>query len=76
VQSSLLKEHAVQHEGIRVREGLQFNLVVSMSRESGWRAAVVGPDDTERVFVSPFELARYLAWPAASVSFVLQGGVR
>ena len=66
----------MQHSGSRNREALSFNLVVSMSLESGWRAAVVGPDETERVFVSPFELARYLAWPVAQRTYVLQDGLR
>ena len=65
----------MQHSGSRTREALQFQLVVSMSLESGWRAAVVGPDETERVFVNPFELARYVAWPVAATPHVLQGGL-
>jgi hypothetical protein len=30
---------------------------------AGWHARVVAPDATVREFESPFELARYLAWP-------------
>lgn len=66
----------MHHEGSRAREGMQFQLVVSMSRDSGWRAAVVGPDATERVFASPFELARYLAWPVAAAAHGTHGGMR
>jgi len=66
----------MQHSGSRMKDALEFQLVVSMSLESGWRAAVIGPDETERVFVSPFELARYLAWPVAREAQALQGGIR
>ena len=66
----------MQHSGSRMKDALEFQLVVSMSLESGWRAAVIGPDETERVFVSPFELARYLAWPVAQRTYVLQDGLR
>jgi len=61
-------------DGWKGKDGLQYRLVVTMSRETGWRAAVLGPDSSERVFVSPFELARFLAWPAAAQ--VPQGGLR
>lgn len=66
----------MQHSGSRMKEAHQFQLVVSMGLESGWRAAVIGPDETQRVFVSPFELARYLAWPVAREVHALQGGIR
>lgn len=62
-------------DGWKNKDGLQYSLVVTMSRETGWRAAVLTPDSTERVFVSPFELARFLAWPVAATR-VLQGGLR
>lgn len=65
----------MQHHGTPSKEGLQFRLVVSMSRESGWRAAVLGPDAAEHVFFSPFELARYLAWPAARMPHAMPGGI-
>ena len=58
------------------REGIEFRLVVRMSRESGWRASVVGPDASEREFVSPFELARFLAWPVAAAAPSPDGGIR
>lgn len=47
-------------------EGMDFRLTVWPAGETGWRARVIAPDASEREFVSPFELARYLAWPAAA----------
>jgi hypothetical protein len=69
-------DRGTQHNGTRATEDVEFRLVVRMSRESGWRASVFGPDATEREFVSPFELARFFAWPAAQVPPSPQGGIR
>lgn len=66
----------MQHGSARSSDGIEFRLVVWMSRESGWRALVLGPDATEREFVSPFELARFLGWPVAAMSTPLQCGIR
>jgi hypothetical protein len=66
----------MQHDGAEAREGVEFRLVVWMSREAGWRASVFGPDATEREFVSPFELARFLAWPVAQLPASSNGGIR
>ncbi len=60
----------------RVGEGVEFRLVVWTSRESGWRASVFGPDTTEREFLSPFELARFLAWPVTQTPASSSGGIR
>ena len=43
-------------------EAIEFRLVVRVG-PTGWHAAVVGPDATTREFTSPFELARFFAWP-------------
>jgi len=66
----------MQHQGARPRERIELRLVIWMSRESGWRASVFGPDAGEREFVSPFELARFLAWPAVPSPSLLEGGIR
>jgi len=66
----------MQHNGVHVGEGVEFRLTVWMSRESGWRARVVAPGVDPRDFVSPFELARFLAWPAAAMTVRLPGGIR
>ena len=66
----------MQHNGAEAKEGIEFRLVVWMSRESGWRASVVGPDATEREFLSPFELARFLAWPVVQTAPSPHGGIR
>lgn len=50
---------------MRRSEGVEFRLTVWLGGEAGWRARVVAPDATEHEFASPFELARYLAWPHA-----------
>ena len=47
-------------------EGVEFRLTVWPAGEAGWHARVVAPDATEHEFASPFELARYLAWPLAA----------
>lgn len=65
----------MQHNGAKSREGIEVRLVVWMSRESGWRASVLAPDTSEREFVSPFELARFLAWPVAQMPASPGGGV-
>jgi hypothetical protein len=66
----------MQHNSARSRQGIEFRLVVWMSRESGWRASVLGPDTSEREFVSPFELARFLAWPVAQLPAPPFAGIR
>jgi hypothetical protein len=66
----------MQHDGARPREGIEFRLVIRVSRESGWRASVFGPDAAELEFLSPFELARFLAWPAVHGPSPLEGGIR
>ena len=44
--------------------GHEFRLVVWTSPSAGWRARVTGRDAVEHEFRSPFELARFVAWPA------------
>ena len=66
----------MQHHGAGAREGIEFRLVVRMSRESGWSASVFGPNATRREFVSPFELARFLACPVAPLPASSHGGIR
>jgi len=66
----------MQHEVASAREGIEVRLVVRMSREAGWRAWVLGPDANRREFVSPFELARFLAWPASQASASPNVGIR
>jgi hypothetical protein len=44
-------------------EGIEFRLIVWRGEGEGWHARVVAPDHSEREFDSPFELARFVAWP-------------
>ncbi|MEO5882658.1 MAG: hypothetical protein ABIQ06_09605 [Caldimonas sp.] len=44
---------------------LELRLVIWFEQGSGWRARVSGPGVAEREFASPFELARFVAWPLA-----------
>jgi hypothetical protein len=46
--------------------GVELRLTVWTQGETGWHARVVAPDASRHEFASPFELARYLAWLAAS----------
>jgi hypothetical protein len=47
--------------------GVEFTLTVwPNDAVRGWHACVVAPDASRREFASPFELARYLARPAAA----------
>jgi len=55
----------MQQSAARRGEGVEFRLTVWLASGSGWHARVVAPDTTEHEFASPFELARYLAWPHA-----------
>ena len=66
----------MQQNGARAKESVEVCLVVQMSREAGWRASVVGPDATAREFVSPFELARFLAWPLGPRVALPNNGIR
>jgi hypothetical protein len=54
--------------GTRGDEGVEFRLTVWLGGEAGWHARVVAPDASEHEFVSPFELARYMAWPGLAVA--------
>lgn len=62
----------MQHRG----SPMNVRLVVATSLESGWRAAVTGPDEAARVFFGPFELGRCLAGPVARGARALHGGLR
>jgi hypothetical protein len=42
---------------------IELRLVVWIDPGSVWRARVSGVGIAEREFVSPFELARFVAWP-------------
>jgi hypothetical protein len=42
---------------------VELRLLVWIDPGSAWRARVSGPGMTEREFDSPFELARFVAWP-------------
>ena len=44
---------------------IELRLVVWIDSGSVWRARVSGAGIAEREFVSPFELARFVAWPLA-----------
>jgi hypothetical protein len=44
---------------------IELRLVVWVDQGSVWHARVSGPGIAEREFVSPFELARFVAWPLA-----------
>lgn len=58
----------MQQVGRQGSEGIEFRLTVWLGGETGWHARVVAPDASERVFASPFELARFVAWPAVLVA--------
>ena len=47
-------------------DGVELRLIVSTSPSRGWHACVIGPGETRRDFASPFELARFVAWPHAA----------
>lgn len=57
-------------------EGIEFRLTVWFGGQTGWQARVVAPDARERVFASPFELARFIAWPAAAAANDQSKGLR
>jgi len=42
---------------------VELRLLVWFGPGTGWRARISGPGLGEREFVSPFELARFVAWP-------------
>jgi hypothetical protein len=44
--------------------GIELRLTVWTEAKAGWHARVVAPDATVREFESPFELVRFLLWPA------------
>ena len=44
---------------------VELRLVVWFEHGAGWRARVSGAGLAEREFDSPFELARFVAWPVA-----------
>lgn len=46
---------------------IELRLVVWVDPGSAWRARVSGAGIAEREFFSPFELARFVAWPLAPV---------
>jgi hypothetical protein len=57
--------------------GIEFRLTVWPDGEVGWHACVVAADDSRREFVSPFELARYLARPVVTARETdAKGGLR
>jgi len=57
-------------------EAIEFRLTVWLGGEAGWHARVVAPDASERVFASPFELARFVAWPGSPVTKDERKGLR
>lgn len=66
----------MQQIGKQSGEGLEFRLTVWPGGEAGWHARVIAPDTTELEFASPFELARYLAWPCSPAARVEGKGLR
>ena len=44
---------------------IEMRLVVWFEHGTAWRARVSGPGLEDREFASPFELARFVAWPVA-----------
>jgi hypothetical protein len=42
---------------------IELRLTVWPCGRTGWHARLVAADASEREFASPFDLARYLAWP-------------
>lgn len=55
---------------------VEFRLFVWTSPSLGWRARITGVDDFEREFTSPFELARFVAWPVANATGKRGPGLR
>lgn len=53
---------------------VELRLLVWVEHGSGWRARVSGPGLDEREFASPFELARFVAWPVAKTPLGGGGG--
>lgn len=64
--------HATESKGLSVpqedntgcAEGIELRLTVWTEAKVGWHARVVAADETVREFESPFELVRFLLWPA------------
>ncbi|MCE9658541.1 MAG: hypothetical protein K8R60_08270 [Burkholderiales bacterium] len=53
------------------RAPVELRLVVWYEAGTSWRARISGAGIAEREFASPFELARFVAWPLAPA---LRGG--
>lgn len=58
----------MQQIGKHSGEGVEFRLTVWLDGETGWHARIVAPDASEHEFASPFELARYVAWPGLAAA--------
>jgi len=58
------------------RPGLQLTLTVWADAGAEWHARAVLADATTLEFASPFELARFLSWPAATTATAPDGGLR
>jgi hypothetical protein len=56
--------------------GLQLTLTVWAEPGRDWHARAVLGDATTLEFQSPFELARFLSWPAAPAARPAGGGLR
>ena len=56
--------------------GLQLTLTVWAEPGNDWHARAVLADATTLEFASPFELARFLSWPAAGAPRAADGGLR
>ncbi|MEO5881954.1 MAG: hypothetical protein ABIQ06_06020 [Caldimonas sp.] len=56
--------------------GLQLTLTVWADPGVAWHARAVLADATTLEFGNPFELARFLSWPAASAPRPAEGGLR
>jgi len=55
---------------------VELRLLVWFEHGAGWRARVSGPGLAEREFDSPFELARFVAWPVGKAPPAGGGGLR
>lgn len=49
------------------RAPVELRLLVWYEAGTNWRAPISGDGIAEREFASPFELARFVAWPLAPV---------
>lgn len=55
---------------------MEVRLLVWIEPAHAWRARAIGPGDVAHDFASPFELARFMAWPFSAGSGPAREGLR